>query len=79
MADTTIRIDSNGTTPIRSSPLLRGFIQGAASLFDIFRIGTGQRKRGTPDDDARALRGDVEQIAQDFHTVLSGIDTNSKE
>jgi hypothetical protein len=28
---------------------------------------------GTPEDDARELRGDVERIAQDFHEVLSSI------
>jgi hypothetical protein len=79
MAGNTMQTDASGTTPTRSNAFFRGLIQGAAGLFDIFCIGAGQRRRGTPEDDARELLGDVEQIAQDFHAVLSGIEATSKE
>ena len=79
MPGKTIQINASGTAPTRSNAFLRGLIEGAASLFDIFRIGTHERKRGTPKDDARELRGDVEQIAQDFHVVLSGIEATSRK
>jgi hypothetical protein len=75
----TMQIDASDTTPARSNAFFRGFIEGAAGLFDIFCIGASKRRRGTPEDDARELRGDVEQIAQDFHVVLSGIDANPKK
>jgi hypothetical protein len=69
----------DSTTQTRSSAFLRGFIEGAASLLDIFRVGAIQRRRGTPEDDARALLGDVEEIGRDFHAVLSGIELTSKK
>ena len=79
MADSTMHIDANGITQTRSTTFLRGFIEGAAGLLDIFRARTIQRSRGTPEDDARELLGDVEEIAQDFHAVLSGIESTSKK
>ena len=79
MADSTMHIDANGTTQTRSTAFLRGFIEAAAGLLDIFRASAIQRSRGTPEDDARELLGDVEEIAQDFHAVLSGIESTSKE
>ena len=67
------------TTQTRSDAFLRGLIEGAAGLLDIFRVRAAQRRRGTPEDDARELRGDVEEIAQDFRAVLSGIDLTSRK
>ncbi len=74
-----MQIDATGTARARTSPFFRGFIEGATGLFDIFCIGAGQRGRGTPEDDARELLGDVEQIAQDFHAVLSKIESASSK
>jgi hypothetical protein len=79
MADNTVQIAASDTTRTRTNAFFRGFIEGAAGLFNIFCIGAGQRRHGTPEDDARELLGDVEQIAQDFHAVLSGIEATSKK
>ncbi len=78
MKDNTMSLNA-GTAPARSHPFLRGFVAGAASLFDIFRAGAHPQKHSTPADDSNALYGDVEQIAQDFHAVLSGIESRSKK
>ncbi len=78
MNSTTIQLDESGTRA-GTSAFLRGFVKGAAGLLDIFRSGVGQQARGTPEDDARELRGDVEAIAQDFHAVLSSIESGSKK
>jgi hypothetical protein len=60
-----------------TNPFVRGFIQGTASLLNIF--GAARGNRGTADSDARELRGDVEQIAQDFAAVFSSIASTSKK
>jgi len=73
MNGNTMHISASDATRARTSTFFRGFIQGAASLLDIFRAGSGWREHGTPEDDACELRGDVELIAQDFHVVLSSI------
>jgi hypothetical protein len=44
----------------------------------MFRNGARQREPGTPEVAAEALRGDVEQIAQDFHAVLFSIEPTPK-
>jgi hypothetical protein len=56
---------------------VRGLLEGAAGLLDIFRA---RRDRpGTPEDDALALRGDVEAIARDFYAVLPSVELNAKK
>lgn len=75
----TLKTRASGTTPIRSNAFMRGLIEGAAGLFDIFGVGATQRRSTTPEDDARELRSDVDQIAQDFRVVLSGIEAGSKK
>lgn len=79
MNSNTMHIGASDTTRARTSALFRGFMDGAASLFDIFRSGAGRQEPGTPEDDARELRGDVERIAQDFDVVLSSIRPISKK
>lgn len=61
----------------RPNPLLRGFMEGAAGLFDIF--GACRLRCGTPEDDAEELRGDVERIAQDFYAVFANIESASNK
>ena len=62
-----------------SNPFFRGFIQGTASLLDIFGAGARRREPGTLENDAQELRGDVEQIAQDFQVVLSNIASTTRK
>jgi hypothetical protein len=61
----------------RPNAFVRGFVEAAAGLLDIFRA----RKDvpGTPEDDALALRGDVEEIARDFYAVLPNVEMNAKK
>jgi hypothetical protein len=62
---------------VRANPFLRGFIDCAAGLLDIF--GSGRSRTGTPVDDARELRADVARIAEDFHAVFARIDSTAKK
>ena len=54
-------------------PFIRGFLDGAAGLFDILGVRARPLWRRTPEDDARNLQRDFQRIAQDFRTVLSKI------
>jgi hypothetical protein len=66
-----------GDARARRSPFLRGFIEGTAGLFDVFGVRALRGGRGTSEDDARELYRDVECIAQDFHAVLSSIESTA--
>jgi hypothetical protein len=79
MRSTAIPIRARAGNSTRSNPFLRGFLEGAAGLLDLFAIGSQPSTRRTPEDDTRKLRSDVEQIAQDFRAVLTGIETTSKK
>jgi hypothetical protein len=70
MASYTISSDASSDAP-GSNAFVRGFVEGAASLLDIFR--GGARRRTEPEDDALELLSDVEAIAQDFHAVLPSV------
>jgi hypothetical protein len=63
--------------PRTGGALLRGFIEGAAGLLNIF--GAKAAKPGTPEDDALALMGDVEELARDFHAVLPTIEARARQ
>lgn len=65
-------INSDASSDARSSnAFMRGFLEGAAHLLDIFRASAN--RRSAPEDDALEILGDVEEIAQDFHAVLPSI------
>jgi hypothetical protein len=76
-AHTTVHDSSNGE-PAHNG-FFRGFVEGATSLFDIFRLRDGERRSGTPEDDAYELRSDVECIAGDFDAVLARIESASRK
>jgi len=58
-------------------PFGRGFLEGAAGLFDILGVRARLRERRTPEDDARNLHRDLQRIARDFRAVLSKIGSAS--
>ena len=76
MDGSTIQSDAGNETRTPNA-FVRGFIEGAAGLFDIFRVRVSQQ--GTPEDDALELLDDVEEIARDFYAVLPNIEAASKK